>query len=158
MIDCIAGPVYAKHYLPLESDPAVFTELIHELGVSHDLTFQDIVSIDDPELISLLPRPVYALVLIFPTSEDYELQIQHETFKTPEYHNSENDQTVIWFKQTINNACGLYAILHAVSNGAAKEFISQWTFFFLALVTLGCAVSYSLLWNLDWVYMMRLAF
>ncbi|KAK1767900.1 peptidase C12, ubiquitin carboxyl-terminal hydrolase 1 [Phialemonium atrogriseum] len=29
----------------------------------------------------------------------------------------------MWFKQTINNACGLYGILHALSNGAARDML-----------------------------------
>ncbi|KAK5018710.1 ubiquitinyl hydrolase 1 [Cryomyces antarcticus] len=29
----------------------------------------------------------------------------------------------MWFKQTINNACGLYSILHAICNGDARNFI-----------------------------------
>ena len=31
----------------------------------------------------------------------------------------------MWFKQTINNACGLYGVLHAVSNGDARAAISE---------------------------------
>jgi len=32
-------------------------------------------------------------------------------------------EPVVWYKQTIGNACGLIGLLHAVSNGAAKEHI-----------------------------------
>jgi len=32
---------------------------------------------------------------------------------------------VVWFKQTIGNACGLIALLHAVCNGSAREFIEE---------------------------------
>ena len=32
----------------------------------------------------------------------------------------------MWFKQSINNACGLYGALHAVSNGDAKALISRY--------------------------------
>jgi hypothetical protein len=31
----------------------------------------------------------------------------------------------MWFKQTINNACGLYSILHAVCNGEARKYIRK---------------------------------
>ena len=37
----------------------------------------------------------------------------------------EEEEPVIWFRQTINNACGLYAILHAISNGEARKYISK---------------------------------
>lgn len=32
---------------------------------------------------------------------------------------------MVWFKQTIGNACGLIALLHAVCNGPAREFIEE---------------------------------
>lgn len=32
-------------------------------------------------------------------------------------------EDVLWFKQTITNACGLYALLHAACNGAARKHI-----------------------------------
>ena len=32
-------------------------------------------------------------------------------------------EDVVWFKQTINNACGLYGLLHAVRNGGAGEHV-----------------------------------
>ena len=31
----------------------------------------------------------------------------------------------MWFRQSINNACGLYAILHAISNGEARNHIRK---------------------------------
>lgn len=37
----------------------------------------------------------------------------------------ESGQEVLWFKQTIHNACGLYAILHAVTNGEPRERLSE---------------------------------
>ncbi|KAH8748446.1 ubiquitin carboxyl-terminal hydrolase, family 1 [Diaporthe sp. PMI_573] len=60
---------YAKHFLPLESNPDVFNRLIRCLGTSHDLEFQDVVSLDDPDL---LPHPALALILVFPTTDRYE--------------------------------------------------------------------------------------
>ncbi len=107
---------YQKHFIPLESNPDVFTQLTHELGVSPTLRFQDVLTLDEP---ALFPRPALALILIFPTSETYETQISKEE--------ATDEEDVVWFKQTINNACGLYAILHAVCNGDARNFISKLT-------------------------------
>jgi hypothetical protein len=115
---------YRKHYIPLESNPAVFTQLIRHLGVSN-LEFQDVYSIDDPDMLALISRPVLALVLLFPTTEVYEKQVAEEEARRQEYAGCGDDEDVIWFRQTINNACGLYGILHSVCNGNARKFIRE---------------------------------
>ncbi|KAJ4363909.1 hypothetical protein N0V83_009361 [Neocucurbitaria cava] len=111
---------HRKHFIPLESNPDVFTELIHELGLSKSVSFQDVLSLDDPELLAFLPRPAYALVLVFPTTEAYEERVKTKEAEVDEYRGSGAGEDVVFFKQTINNACGLYAILHAVCNGEAR--------------------------------------
>ncbi|KAJ7591548.1 ubiquitin carboxyl-terminal hydrolase [Mycena floridula] len=111
-----------KHYLPLESNPEVFTHLIRKLGVDA-LEFQDVFSIDEPDLLAMITRPVLALVLVFPTSEAYEKFTADEEASRTEYTGSGADEEVFYFKQTIGNACGLYAILHALSNGPARDLI-----------------------------------
>lgn len=114
-------PVYRKHFIPLESNPEVFTTLIHELGVATSLCFQDVLSLDDPELIGFLLRPVHALILVFPTTEDYERRVSIEDAGIGDYLDGGGDEPVVFFRQTINNACGLYAILHAVCNSDVKD-------------------------------------
>ncbi|KAF5393635.1 hypothetical protein D9757_000424 [Collybiopsis confluens] len=112
-----------KHYIPLESDPQVFTKLIHTLGASDSLEFQDVYSLDDPDLLSLLPRPVLGLVLIFPALDDYEKVWEEDKKTRPVYKGRGEDEPVIWFEQTIGNACGLYALLHCISNGSARGYL-----------------------------------
>jgi ubiquitin carboxyl-terminal hydrolase L3 len=109
---------YNKHFIPLESNPNLFTELIHSLGASEDLSFQDVYSIDDPELFSFIPQPVHALILILPMTPSYEKRAAFEDASGDVFG---NDDEVIWLSQTINNACGLYAILHAMANSSAKK-------------------------------------
>lgn len=123
---------YRKHYVPLESNPEVFNRLIQKLGVScgskarPGLEFFDVLSLDQSELLAMIPRPVLALILIFPTTKVYEQEIAELEHSRPEYTGSGEDEEVIWFQQTIHNACGLYGILHAVSNGKARDFIGQY--------------------------------
>jgi hypothetical protein len=118
-----SAQTHQKHFIPLESNPDVFSELIHKLGVSETLCFQDVLSIDDPDLLAFIPRPVYALVLVFPTTEAYDEKVDVEEQVHEEYCANGDEQHVLFFKQTINNACGLYAILHAVCNGVAKDML-----------------------------------
>jgi ubiquitin carboxyl-terminal hydrolase L3 len=107
---------YRKHFIPLESNPEVFTELSHKLGVSETLSFVNIWSLD---YIEYFPRPAVALILIFPTSTEYEQRKSVEDARRHEDNEARRDG-VIWLPQTINNACGLYAILHAVCNSDAR--------------------------------------
>ena len=111
---------YRKHFIPLESNPEVFTQLSHNLGASSSLRFQDVLSLEEP---ALFPRPALALILIFPTPPTYEDQKAKEEATDEECMEVGDEEDILWFKQTINNACGLYAILHALCNGDARSLI-----------------------------------
>lgn len=129
---------YKKHFIPLESNPTLFTKLIHELGVSESLSFHDVWSLDENELLALIPRPVLALVIAFPTPPNYENRLadinrnsamavhrkDRQKAEGEEEERELNNDHILWFKQTINNACGLYGILHAVLNGGARDYLS----------------------------------
>ena len=65
-----------KTFIPLENNPEVFTELVHKLGVSPKLGFYDVYSLDDLDLLSLIPRPVHALIFISP-ADVYHLSLIH---------------------------------------------------------------------------------
>lgn len=114
-----------KAFVPLESNPEVFTELAKSMGLQPTLAFNDVFSIDDPDLLAFVPRPVYALILVFPVSESYEKHRQVEDGqKSEDYYTKiagTPEQKSLWFRQTIRNACGTYAILHALVNGFAKN-------------------------------------
>jgi ubiquitin carboxyl-terminal hydrolase L3 len=110
-----------KSFYPLESSPDVFNELVQLLGASPQLAFDDVLSLDDPEL---LPHPALALVLVLPDGP----LIKSYAADAPDaekYSGSGADEPVVWFKQTIYNACGLYAILHALSNGEALKYLGK---------------------------------
>ncbi len=136
---------YRKHYIPIESNPDIFTQLIHKLGVSTTLVFQDVLTIDRPQL---LPHPAFALILVFPTSDAYETQKAKEESTSQDYEGSGEGEDVIWFKQTINNACGLYSIVHSVSNGDAREFIRKFEVSSLSSADLSTHCAFHLLENL----------
>lgn len=115
-----ASLTYRKHFLPLESNPDIFTELLHKLGVSSSLSFEDVLSLD-AEFLSFVPRPVHALILVFPTTEKYEQRVADEDLDAEDVLDGDGQAEVVFFRQTINNACGLYAILHAVCNGETRH-------------------------------------
>ncbi|XP_015272608.1 PREDICTED: ubiquitin carboxyl-terminal hydrolase isozyme L3 isoform X2 [Gekko japonicus] len=73
----------------------------------------------DPELLSMVPRPVCALLLLFPVTEKYE------TFRTEEEERIKSQgqavkPSVYFMKQTISNACGTIGLIHAIANNRDK--------------------------------------
>lgn len=72
-------------------------------------------------MLSLVPRPVLALILVFLISKRYEEEKRLEESVNRDSDGSGEAEDCIWLKQTINNACGFYGILHAVCNGVAKN-------------------------------------
>ncbi|KAK4180348.1 putative ubiquitin carboxyl-terminal hydrolase [Triangularia setosa] len=81
---------------------------------------------DDIDLFALVPRPTLALILVFPTSPNYEAEVEvAEKNKDAVKCAGSGDEDIFWYKQTVNNVCGFYGILHAVSNGDTWGFISR---------------------------------
>ncbi|OTB08270.1 hypothetical protein M426DRAFT_203632 [Hypoxylon sp. CI-4A] len=112
-------------FIPLEANPELMTNLLHKLGLSQALSIHDVYSITEPELLAFVPRPALALLLVFPVSPVYESARLAEDAGVEEYDGRGESEPVLWFKQTIRNACGLMGLLHAVSNGPAKGFIEN---------------------------------
>lgn len=100
-----------KRVIPLEANPDIFNDLAHKIGLSPIVSFQDVYSITDPDMLAFLPQPVLALVMLFPITEQYELYRQKQDLEV-----ANDSKSVVWFKQTIGNGCGLYGLLHAVVN------------------------------------------
>ncbi|ABN64687.2 ubiquitinyl hydrolase 1 [Scheffersomyces stipitis CBS 6054] len=106
----------SKSVIPLESNPAIFSELAFKLGLSPVVDFHDVYSLTDTELLAFLPNPVYAVILLFPLTESYENYRKTEDSNIPQAYHNQHIETIKWFKQTIGNGCGLYALLHALGN------------------------------------------
>ncbi len=100
--------------VPLESDPSIFTEFSRKLGLSPLLAFCDIYSITEPDLLAVLPRPLNAVILLFPVTDAYEKYRKTEDEKQQAEKNDIKD--ILWFKQLLKNGCGLYGLLHAICN------------------------------------------
>jgi ubiquitin carboxyl-terminal hydrolase L3 len=109
-----------KSHITPENNPEVMTHLVHQLGLSPHLAFHDVYSLTEPSLLSFLPRPALALLLVFPVTSTYENFRREEDSSREEYNGSGDGEQVVWFKQTIRNACGLIGLLHTVCNGGAR--------------------------------------
>ncbi|KAK4170216.1 ubiquitin carboxyl-terminal hydrolase isozyme L3 [Cladorrhinum sp. PSN259] len=119
-----------KRVTMLENNPEVFNRLAKKLGLSEDLTFYDVFSLEEEDL-SYIPRPVYALIVIIPFTPSWkkDREAEDEALGDPikYYHGGEagqgSDEPIIWFKQIIHDSCGSYAFLHSAINGQTKNFI-----------------------------------
>lgn len=112
-----------KTFVPLENNPEVFTDLVHRLGVSSQLGFHDVYSIDDPDLLAFVPRPVHALIFISPADVYGRVRAKDGGTKALTYDGCGEQEPIVWFQQTIGHSCGLMALIHSVANGPAKRFV-----------------------------------
>lgn len=94
-----------------------------KLGLSDEVEFYDVYSLDDPELLAHIPRPAYALLVIIPMTKAWYDERQAEDTDKQDYTGCGPEEPVIWFKQTIGNACGSIGVLHSVINGPASKHI-----------------------------------
>lgn len=114
----------AKIFPPLESDPDLFTLLLHNLGGSSHLHLQDVLSLEDIGSPALDSERALAFILISSFSDDQEESMKRFESERMASLSSEEKAAadkVIWVKQTIHNACGFYALLHAVCNISSVE-------------------------------------
>uniref|UniRef100_A0A8C9B7D0 Ubiquitin carboxyl-terminal hydrolase n=1 Tax=Phocoena sinus TaxID=42100 RepID=A0A8C9B7D0_PHOSS len=87
-------------------------------GLHPNWQFVDVYGMD-PELLSMVPRPVCAVLLLFPITEKYEV------FKTEEEEKIKSQgqhitSSVYFMRQTINRACGTTGLIHAIANNKDK--------------------------------------
>lgn len=122
------SPSGRKQVISLENNPDVFTSLVHELGLSPELAFYDVYNIDDDGLLAMIPRPAQALIFITPAKMYYASRREDgiaSDMADITYNKSGDDEPIMWFRQTIGNACGLYALFHSVANGEASKYIEK---------------------------------
>ncbi|KAJ3157563.1 Ubiquitin carboxyl-terminal hydrolase isozyme L3 [Geranomyces michiganensis] len=100
MADSASSSPAPTSWIPLEANPEV----------------RNPQSLDD-DLLAFIPRPVHAVVLLFPITEKYE-----EFRRAEEAQIREDGQVVsphvFFVRQTIGNACGTIGLLHALVNNA----------------------------------------
>lgn len=122
-----------------------FVQFVNCLGMKPTWQFGDVYGLD-PELLSMVPRPVCAVLLLFPVTEKVRafvdspisvfsvwlssnqmlllLFVQYEAFKQEEEEKLKDQPQqvspdVYFIKQTIGNACGTIGLIHAVANNKA---------------------------------------
>ncbi|KAG2225894.1 hypothetical protein INT45_006590 [Circinella minor] len=101
-------------WAPLEGNPEVWNQLVHSNGVNLSWSYTDVFGFDS-ELLAMIPRPVVAFIFLFPLTKNYEKHNEEEEVWLTKHEQNVNPD-VIFFKQTIVNACGMIALLHSLAN------------------------------------------
>ncbi|KXS11596.1 ubiquitin carboxyl-terminal esterase L3 [Gonapodya prolifera JEL478] len=102
-------------WLPLESNPDVMNNYASKIGVdmaSH--SFVDVWSLDH-EVLAFVPQPVLAVILLFPTSDNYH-NFTRSQIASIQAAGQTVDPLLYFARQTIANACGTFGMLHALTN------------------------------------------
>jgi len=106
-----------KHWLPLESNPDLMNKYIHNLGVSPSWQFYDVFGTDE-SLLSMIPTPVLAVLLLYPITTNSEQHREEEEERREQQSHQHQSQlnSLFYMKQTVGNACGTIGVFHAVLN------------------------------------------
>ena len=94
-------------WVPIECDPEVFQEAIELYGVP-DTTITEVYS---EELFDMVPQPIEALMMLYPSGCDEIQDFIDRTFPINTTH-----PDIFHIPQRVSNACGTYALLHAFIN------------------------------------------
>ncbi|CDW88284.1 ubiquitin carboxyl-terminal hydrolase isozyme l3 [Stylonychia lemnae] len=101
---------------PLESNPEVFTDYMHKIGLPEDWVVGEVFGLDE-DCLSFVPKPVVAVIATF------------ENLKKGEEAKSEHThaETNYYMKQThsLDNACGIIACIHSALNNLDKFTLAE---------------------------------
>jgi hypothetical protein len=105
---------------PLSNDPESLTAFAETIGLNPAcFQFAEIFSFD-PELLALIPRPIYTIIFLFPINKEGGFIESRHT--TP----VELQPPIPWFTfQTLGNACGSIAVIHSIMNNLDRLSIRE---------------------------------
>jgi len=110
-------------WLPLESNPEVMNKFMAGMGVPSSVAINDVIGLD-AELLSMVPNPVHALLLLYPLTDVSEQFAKKQEAEIDD-KGQEMSSKVYYMKQFVGNACGTVALMHAVANNADKIGLSD---------------------------------
>jgi ubiquitin carboxyl-terminal hydrolase L3 len=91
-------------FVPLEANPESFNPLASVLGLDTSrYSFVDVLGFDE-DLLALIPQPVEAVIMLFPTLERWDdpkrMLVEGETDDTVD------KEGLVYFRQRLSNHCG----------------------------------------------------
>ncbi|KAF3643074.1 Ubiquitin carboxyl-terminal hydrolase isozyme L3, partial [Capsicum annuum] len=115
----------SKRWLPLEANPDVMNQFLWGLGVQlNEAECCDVYGLDE-ELLEMVPKPVLAVLFLYPlTPQSEEERIKQDS----ETKVQDPSSTVYFMKQTVRNACGTIGLLHAIGNLTSQIKLTEGSF------------------------------
>lgn len=91
------------------------------LGVPEDgVEFNDVYGLDE-EMLEMVPKPVLAVLFLYPYTSPSSSEMQIEQAQSSEAEKKKPTSEKVYFtKQTVGNACGTIGILHAIGNALSE--------------------------------------
>uniref|UniRef100_A0A453DBQ1 Ubiquitin carboxyl-terminal hydrolase n=2 Tax=Aegilops tauschii subsp. strangulata TaxID=200361 RepID=A0A453DBQ1_AEGTS len=114
-----ASACSGERWPPLESSPEVFNQFMWSLGVPRgEAEFHDVYGLD-ADALAMVPQPVLAVVFCFPDPPEDPAAPPEQVSATED---KESLDEVYFIKQidSLGNACGTIALLHAVGNACSE--------------------------------------
>ncbi|KAL3089601.1 hypothetical protein niasHT_030110 [Heterodera trifolii] len=123
----MAGEEKRITWVPLESNPEAFNKYIEKMGVK-GVECHELFGFE-PDLVSFVPGPHLALIFCYPYQDkanDYQKGIYGQLTASdkggvPEW--------AFFMKQKIHNACGTFALFHALTNNTDRIDIGNGVFY-----------------------------
>jgi|Transcript_87810 ubiquitin carboxyl-terminal hydrolase L3 len=116
----IAESMEEVNWVPLESNPDMFTVFARHIGLPKAWSFVDVLGVDHEFLSSeMVPRPCLGVTLLFEYSDNLlrSQAEQQRKLKVGARHKASSED-VFFMKQYVGNACGTIAAIHCVANAA----------------------------------------
>jgi len=106
------------NWVPLESNPAMFTAFARHIGLPEDWSFVDVLGIDSDLLCeAMVARPCVAVTLLFEYSDKIlKAQSEQHAKLVAESAGEGQCKDVFFMRQFVGNACGTIAAIHCVAN------------------------------------------
>ena len=104
---------------PLESDPYIFNEYFHSVGMKDDVYFKEMLSLVDYNALLSINGPLLGVILNYSRDEipkEGEGQKEGEIPKEEVFPKEESVPYFMRQSKKLDNACGLIAALHCFGN------------------------------------------
>jgi len=96
-----------RKWIPMESNPIVMNQMLWSIGVDPLWQIIDVCGLERDSL-DFIARPVAALILCS--------QLFYDVQRINDDNHDNEDSDIYFMRQTIGNACGTIALIHAIAN------------------------------------------